>query len=167
REKINDRKGAIDDFSQYIWYSNYNAPGFKDRQLLAQAYYQRGKLKLAMAMEEKETPIVEEIPVIEEETPLIERESRIKDQHQLKLLEAARSDFQQAFKYNPNQSEVYFNLAIIASLLNHQSLALDYYQRFIGYETEDYRGYYHRGQLYSQWGNYAEAIKDYDLAILY
>jgi len=30
REKINDQKGAIDDFSQYIWYSNYNAPGFKD-----------------------------------------------------------------------------------------------------------------------------------------
>ncbi|CCI26075.1 Tetratricopeptide repeat protein [Microcystis aeruginosa PCC 9809] len=181
REKINDQNGAIDDFSQYIWYSNYNAPAFKDRQLLAQAYYQRGVLKLAMVIEgektpiaaeeipviEEKTPIVEEIPVIEEETPLIERESRIKDQHQLKLLEAARSDFQQAFKYNPNKSEVYFNLAIIASLLNHQSLALDYYQRFIGYETEDYRGYYHRGQLYSQWGNYAEAIKDYDLAILY
>ena len=36
REKINDQNGAIDDFSQYIWYSNYNAPGFKDRQLLAQ-----------------------------------------------------------------------------------------------------------------------------------
>jgi tetratricopeptide (TPR) repeat protein len=139
REKINDQNGAIDDFSQYIWYSNYNAPAFKDRQLLAQAYYQRGVLKLAMA----------------------------KEQRQLKLLEAARSDFQQAFKYNPNKSEVYFNLAIIASLLNHQSLALDYYQRFIGYETEDYRGYYHRGQLYSQWGNYAEAIKDYDLAISY
>jgi tetratricopeptide (TPR) repeat protein len=139
REKINDQNGAIDDFSQYIWYSNYHAPAFKDRQLLAQAYYQRGVLKLAMA----------------------------KDQRQLKLLEAARSDFQQAFKYNPNKSEVYFNLAIIASLLDHQSLALDYYQRFIGYETEDYRGYYHRGQLYSQWGNYAEAIKDYDLAILY
>ncbi|CCI02913.1 tetratricopeptide repeat protein [Microcystis aeruginosa] len=180
REKINDRNGAIDDFSQYIWYSNYNAPAFKDRQLLAQAYYQRGVLKLAMVIAgeknpiaeeipviEEKNPIVEEIPVIEEETPLIERESRIKDQHQLKLLEAARSDFQQAFKYNPNESEVYFNLAIIASLLNHQSLALDYYQRFIGYETEDYRGYYHRGQLYSQWGNYAEAIKDYDLAILY
>jgi tetratricopeptide (TPR) repeat protein len=139
REKINDQNGAIDDFSQYIWYSNYNAPAFKDRQLLAQAYYQRGVLKLAMA----------------------------KEQRQPKLLEAARSDFQQAFKYNPNKSEVYFNLAIIASLLNHQSLALDYYQRFIGYETEDYRGYYHRGQLYSQWGNYAEAIKDYDLAISY
>ncbi len=139
REKINDQNGAIDDFSQYIWYSNYNAPAFKDRQLLAQAYYQRGVLKLAMA----------------------------KEQRQPKLLEAARSDFQQAFKYNPNKSEVYFNLAIIASLLNHQSLALDYYRRFIGYETEDYRGYYHRGQLYSQWGNYAAAIKDYDLAILY
>jgi tetratricopeptide (TPR) repeat protein len=139
REKINDQKGAIDDFSQYIWYSNYNAPGFKDRQLLAQAYYQRGKLKLAMA----------------------------KEQRQLKLLEAARSDFQQAFKYNPNKSEVYFNLAIIASLLNHQSLALDYYQRFIGYETENYRGYYHRGNLYSHLGNYAAAIKDYDLAISY
>ncbi|MGV2388196.1 MAG UNVERIFIED_CONTAM: hypothetical protein LVR29_07245 [Microcystis novacekii LVE1205-3] len=37
-------------------------------------------------------------------------------------------------------------------MLNHQSLALDYYQRFIGYETEDYRGYYHRGQLYAQLG---------------
>ena len=109
REKINDRNGAIDDFSQYIWYSNYNAPAFKDRQLLAQAYYQRGVLKLAMA----------------------------KEQRQLKLLEAARSDFQQAFKYNPNKSEVYFNLAIIASLLDHQSLALDYYQRFIGYDTEN------------------------------
>ena len=24
REKINDQNGAIDDFSQYIWYSNYN-----------------------------------------------------------------------------------------------------------------------------------------------
>ncbi|MFM7351550.1 MAG: tetratricopeptide repeat protein, partial [Microcystis aeruginosa] len=167
REKINDQNGAIDDFSQYIWYSNYNAPGFKDRQLLAQAYYQRGVLKLAMVIEGEKIPIAEEIPVIEKETPLIERESRIKYQHQLKLLEAARSDFQQAFKYNPNKSEIYFNLAIIASLLNHQSLALDYYQRFIGYETEDYRGYYHRGQLYSQWGNYAEAIKDYDLAILY
>jgi tetratricopeptide (TPR) repeat protein len=139
REKINDQNGAIDDFSQYIWYSNYNAPGFKDRQLLAQAYYQRGKLKLAMA----------------------------KEQRQLKLLEAARSDFQQAFKYNPNKSEVYFNLAIIASLLNHQSLALDYYQRFIGYETENYRGYYHRGNLYSHLGNYAAAIKDYNLAISY
>ena len=139
REKINDQNGAIDDFSQYIWYSNYHAPAFKDRQLLAQAYYQRGVLKLAMA----------------------------KDQHQLKLLEAARSDFQQAFKYNPNKSEVYFNLAIIASLLDHQSLALDYYQRFIGYETENYRGYYHRGNLYSHLGNYAAAIKDYDLAISY
>jgi tetratricopeptide (TPR) repeat protein len=139
REKINDQNGAIDDFSQYIWYSNYNAPGFKDRQLLAQAYYQRGVLKLAMA----------------------------KEQRQLKLLEAARSDFQEAFKYNPNKSEVYFNLAIIASFLNHQSLALDYYQRFIGYETENYRGYYHRGNLYSRLGNYAAAIKDYDLAILY
>ncbi|MDJ0526935.1 MAG: tetratricopeptide repeat protein, partial [Microcystis sp. M53600_WE12] len=139
REKINDQKGAIDDFSQYIWYSNYNAPGFKDRQLLAQAYYQRGELKLAMA----------------------------KEQNQPKLLEAAQADFRQAFKYNPNKSEVYFNLASVASLLDHQSLALDYYQRFIGYETENYRGYYHRGQLYSRWGNYAEAIKDYDLAILY
>ncbi|GBF54005.1 TPR repeat-containing protein [Microcystis sp. 0824] len=139
REKINDRNGAIDDFSQYIWYSNYNAPAFKDRQLLAQAYYQRGVLKLAMA----------------------------KEQRQLKLLEAARSDFQQAFKYNPNKSEVYFNLAIIASLLDHQSLALDYYQRFIGYETENYRGYYHRGNLYSHLGNYAAAIKDYNLAISY
>lgn len=139
REKINDQNGAIDDFSQYIWYSNYHAPAFKDRQLLAQAYYQRGVLKLAMA----------------------------KDQRQLKLLEAARSDFQQAFKYNPNKSEVYFNLAIIASLLNHQSLALDYYQRFIGYETENYRGYYHRGNLYSHLGNYAAAIKDYNLAISY
>ncbi|MBC1190089.1 tetratricopeptide repeat protein [Microcystis aeruginosa CS-558/01A06] len=193
REKINDRNGALDDFSQYIWYSNYNAPAFKDRQLLAQAYYQRGKLKLAMAMEEEETPIaeeipvieeetpivekipvieekktiVEEIPVIEEETPLIESERPIRKQHQLKLLEAAQADFRQAFKYNPNESEVYFNLASVASLLDHQSLALDYYQRFIGYETENYRGYYHRGQLYSRWGNYAEAIKDYDLAILY
>ncbi|AVQ74424.1 hypothetical protein B5D77_22120 [Microcystis sp. MC19] len=139
REKINDQKGAIDDFSQYIWYSNYNAPGFKDRELLAQAYYQRGVLNLAMA----------------------------KEQRQLKLLEAARSDFQQAFKYNPNKSEVYFNLAVIASLLGHQSLALDYYQRFIGYETENYRGYYHRGNLYSHLGNYAAAIKDYDLAISY
>ena len=139
REKINDRKGAIDDFSQYIWFSNYNAPGFKDRQLLAQAYNRRGKLKLAMAGE----------------------------QHQLKLLEAAQADFQQAFKYNPHESEVYFNLAIIASLLNHPSLALDYYQRFIGYETESYRGYYHRGKLYSRLGNYAAAIKDYSLAIFY
>ncbi|MFM7787745.1 MAG: hypothetical protein ACKO90_06115, partial [Microcystis panniformis] len=94
REKINDQKGAIDDFSQYIWYSNYHAPAFKDRQLLAQAYYQRGVLKLAMVIEGEKIPIAEEIPVIEEETPLIERESRIKDQHQLKLLEAARSDFQ-------------------------------------------------------------------------
>jgi hypothetical protein len=93
REKINDQNGAIDDFSQYIWYSNYNAPAFKDRQLLAQAYYQRGVLKLALVIEGEETPIAEEIPVIGEETPLVERESRIKDQHQLKLLEAARSDF--------------------------------------------------------------------------
>jgi tetratricopeptide (TPR) repeat protein len=139
REKINDRNGAIDDFSQYIWYSNYNAPGFQDRRLLAQAYYQRGELKLAMA----------------------------KEQNQLKLLQDAQADFQQAFKYNPHESEVYFNLAIIASLLNHQSLALDYYQSFIGYETENYRGYYHRGQLYSRLGNYPAAIKDYNLAIFY
>jgi tetratricopeptide (TPR) repeat protein len=90
-----------------------------------------------------------------------------REQNQLKLLEAAQADFQQAFKYNPHESEVYFNLAVIASLLNHQSLALDYYQRFIGYETENYQGYYHRGQLYSRLGNYPAAIKDYNLAIFY
>ncbi|ARI80180.1 tetratricopeptide repeat protein [Microcystis aeruginosa] len=162
REKINDQKGAIDDFSQYIWFSNYNAPAFKDRQLLAQAYNRRGELKLAIAKEHNQLQLL-----LRGELKLAIAKEHNQLQLLLKLLEEAQADFQQAFKYNPHESEVYFNLAIIASLLNHQSLALDYYQRFIGYETESYRGYYHRGNLYSQLGNYPAAIQDYNLAIFY
>lgn len=52
-------------------------------------------------------------------------------------------------------------------MLNYQPLALDYYQHCIDYEAENYRGYDHRGNLYSRLGNYTVAIKDYDRAILY
>lgn len=79
--------------------------------------------------------------------------------------EAAKKDYEQAIKFNPNDAIAHNNLALACVSLRDFPCAYTQYQQALKLKLNYWQAHYGLGNLYDEQGNYAGAEKQYRIAM--
>ena len=79
---------------------------------------------------------------------------------------SAEDGLRQASSVFAEDPDVWFLLGMYAERAGDSERAREYYDRSIGAGRKDYRPFLHRGNVYFEEGDFAQAIRDYEAALL-